>query len=98
MLNVPPDYEPLLQAANVTRCSIESDEVPSSARSSSASSRHGLRKRVRRRQHAQRFAPAQIPVIDIFATADSGRNAITLADKTAEAFQKYIVQQQDRAR
>ncbi len=99
VLNVPPDYEPLLQAANVYPTLIESDEVAElrtklygelpgtvSANAYSAVST------------PQRFAPAQIPVIDIFATADTGPNAITLADKTAEAFKKYIVQQQDRAR
>ena len=46
----------------------------------------------------QRYAPAQIPVIDIFATSATAKEAITLADETAEAFKRYILQQQNRAR
>ncbi len=98
VLNVPPDYEPLLAAANVYPLLIESDEVSSlrtklfgpldgtvSANAYSAVST------------PQRFALAQVPVIDIFATSATGLGAITLADKTAEAFKRYILQQQDRA-
>ena len=98
VLNMPPDYEPLLAAANMYPLLIESDEV-SNLRTLKFGELEGT---ISANAYSavstpQRYAPAQIPVIDIFATSATGLGAITLADKTAEAFKLYILKQQDRA-
>lgn len=98
VVNVPPDYEPLLAAANLYPLLIESDEV-ADLRSEMFGTLPGA---VSANAYSAvstptRYAPAQIPVIDIFATSGTAKEAITLADATAEAFKRYILQLQNRA-
>jgi hypothetical protein len=99
VLNMPPDYEPLLAAANMYPVLIESDEV-SNLRTSMFGELEGT---VSANAYSavstpQRYSPAQIPVIDIFATSATGAGAITLADKTAAAFKRFILNEQNRAK
>lgn len=95
---VPPNVEPLLAAANLYPLLIVSDEVTQ------------LRTKIYGPQTGsvtanafsavstpQRFAPAQIPVIDIFATSGAPKQAITLANTTADAFGRWIRIEQNRA-
>lgn len=44
-----------------------------------------------------RYEPTTLPVIEIFAAADTAAGAITLAQGTVDAFRRYITNQQDRA-
>jgi hypothetical protein len=98
VVNDSPNVQPLLAAANMFPLLIESDEVAQ------------LRERmfgpipgdvVANAYSAvstpQRYSPAQIPVIDIFATSPTTKQAISLAETTADAFKRWIRLEQDRA-
>ncbi len=93
-----PNVQPLLAAANLYPLLIESDDVAKlrtkmfgnlpgavTANAFSAVST------------PVRFSPAQLPVIDIYATSDTGRDAVALAEATAKAFKQWISTEQDRA-
>jgi hypothetical protein len=93
-----PNVAPLLAAANLYPLLIESDQV--------AQQRERMFGQLPGTVQAQaftavstpsRYSPAQIPVIDILATAGSPQNAVTLADATAKAFNRYIRLEQNRA-
>lgn len=94
----PPNVQPLLAAANIYPSIIVSDDVTRlrtkmfgplpgrvTANALSAVST------------PQRFAPAQIPIIDIFATAESPTQAITLANATSDAFGSWVKAEQNRS-
>lgn len=96
---VPPNVQPLLAATNVYPSIIVSDEVtrlrtkmfgplPGTVRANAFSAV----------STPQRFAPAQIPIIDIFATSASPKQAITLANATSDAFVRWIKAEQNRSR
>ena len=98
VLNEPPNVQPLLNAANLYPLLIESDQVarqrermfgslPGTVQSNAYSAV----------STPQRYSPAQIPVIDIYATSGTADQAITLAKATAAAFTRYIRLEQDRA-
>jgi hypothetical protein len=46
---------------------------------------------------ANRYQPSQIPVIELFATADSADDAIALASATSQAFRQWMSREQQRA-
>jgi hypothetical protein len=98
VVNEPPNVQPLLTAANLYPLLIESDDVarlreerygelPGTVVASAYSAV----------STPQRFSPAQLPVIDIFATSDTSRQAVALADATAETFNRWVRREQDRA-
>lgn len=98
VLNMPPNVQPLLAATNLYPLLIESDAVaqlrekmfgqlPGTVQANAVSAV----------STPQRYAPAQIPVIDIFATAASAQQAIKLAEATADAFKRWVRVEQDRA-
>lgn len=98
VLNVPPNVQPLLAAANLYPLLIESDAVaslredmfgplPGTVRANAFSAV----------STPQRYSPAQIPVIDIFATSGTPRQAIELAEATADAFTRWVRTEQNRA-
>ncbi len=95
---VPPNVAPLLAAANLYPTIIVSDDVRTlrtkmfgqlpgnvTANAFSAVST------------PQRFSPAQLPVIDIFATSGTPKQAITLANATSDAFVRWIRAEQNRS-
>ena len=99
VLNQPPNVQPLLAAANLYPLLIESDNVarlrqqmfgpiPGTVQASAYSAV----------STPSRYAPAQIPVIDVFATSPTRKQAIALADATVVAFKVWIKKQQSRAR
>ena len=99
VVDQPPNVQPLLAAANLYPLLIESDEV-SQLRTKmfgpipgtvTASAYTAV-------STPTRFLPAQIPVIDIFATSPTTKQAIALADATVAAFKVWITRQQNRAR
>lgn len=98
IVNDQPNVAPLLAAANVYPQLIVSDEVARlrekmfgtlpgdvTANAFSAVST------------PSRYSPAQIPIIDIFATSASSGQAIELADATANAFTRWVRQKQNSA-
>jgi len=98
VINEPPNVEPLLAAANVYPLLIASDDVarlreklfgplPGTVTATAFTAV----------STATRFLPAQLPVIDIFATSSRPREATTLAQATAETFKRWIKREQDRA-
>lgn len=98
VLNLPPNVQPLLAAANLYPLLIESDSV-ADLREEMFGPLPGT---VRANAYSavitpQRYAPAQIPVIDIFATSGSPSQAITLAEATADAFKRWVRVEQNRA-
>jgi len=98
VLNVPPNVQPLLQAANLYPLLIESDVV-ASVREDMFGPLPGT---VRANAFSavstpQRYSPALIPVIDIFATSGTPRQAIELAEATADAFTRWVRREQNRA-
>ncbi len=95
---VPPNVQPLLAAANLYPLIIVSDDV--------TRLRTKMFGRLPGRVTAnafsavstpQRFSPAQLPVVDIFATSSTPKQAITLANATADAFGRWIRIEQNRA-
>lgn len=98
VVNEPPDVQPLLNAANYYPNVIESDQV-AALREKMFGPLEGT---VQANAYSavstpQRYVPAQIPVIDIFATAGTPDQAVTLADSTTAAFTRFIKIQQNRA-
>lgn len=98
VVNDPPNVQPLLNAANIYPLLIESDQVASQRKKMFGP----LPGTVQANAYSavstpQRYSPAQIPIIDIFATSGTAKQAITLADATAAAFERFIKLQQDRA-
>lgn len=93
-----PNVQPLLAAANVYPLLIESDEV-ARLREEMFGPLPGdvIANAYSAVSTPQRYSPAQIPVIDIFATATTTKQATTLAGATAEAFTRWIRLEQDRA-
>lgn len=96
---VPPNVQPLLAAANLYPLLIVSDDV-TKLRTKMFGSLPG---RVTANAFSavstpQRYSPAQIPVIDIFATSGTPRQAIALANATSDAFRRWIQVEQDRAK
>jgi hypothetical protein len=95
---VPPNVAPLLAAANLYPTIIVSDDV----RALRTKMFGQLPGRVTANAFSavstpQRFSPAQLPVIDIFATAGSSKQAITLANATSQAFVRWIRAEQNRS-
>jgi hypothetical protein len=99
VINEPPNVQPLLTAANFYPQVIESDDVAKlreemfgplpgtvTANAYSAVST------------PTRFVPAQIPVIDIFASSETAKGAVALANATVDAFQAWIKAEQNRAK
>lgn len=93
-----PDVQPLLTAANLYPLLIESDDI--------AQLRTKLFGKLPGTVAANaytavstptRFLPAQLPIIDIFATSATPSQAVTLADATAKTFRRWIRTEQDRA-
>jgi hypothetical protein len=98
VVNEVPNVQPLLTAANLYPLLIESDDV-AKLREEKFGPLPGV---VTSRTFTavstpSRFSPAQLPVVDIFATSPTPRQAIALADATADAFKRYIRAQQTRA-
>lgn len=95
---VPPNVQPLLAAANLYPLLIVSDDV-TRLRTKMFGALPGrvTANAVSAVSTPQRFSPAQIPVIDIFATSGSPKQAITLANSTADAFGRWIRIEQNRA-
>lgn len=93
-----PNVQPLLTAANLYPLLIESDDV--------AMLRTKLYGKLPGTVAANaytavstptRFLPAQLPIVDIFATSSTPTQAVNLADATAKTFMKWIRAEQDRA-
>jgi hypothetical protein len=95
---VPPNVQPLLAAANLYPLIIVGDDV-----TRLRTKMYGpLPGRVSAQAYSavstpQRFSPAQIPVIDIFASSSTPKQAITLANATADAFGRWVRIEQNRA-
>lgn len=94
-----PDTRTLVAAANVYPLLIESDDV-----ALLRSERFGdLPGEVRAQAifsgaTATRYQPSEIPVIDIFATADEPSDAIALASATSTTFRRWMSREQNRAK
>jgi hypothetical protein len=88
---------PLLAAANVYPVLIESDEVAQLRRE-----RYGampgtvVASAYTAVRTTTRFSPAQLPVVDIAATSSTAREAMALAQATADTFELWIRRAQDR--
>lgn len=95
---VPPNVEPLLAAANLYPLLIVSDDV-TRLRTKMFGAMQGTvaANAFSAVSTPSRFSPAQIPVIDIFATADGPKQSIKLANATADAFGRWIRIEQNRA-
>ena len=93
-----PDVQPLLAAANLFPALIESDQV-ADLRNRMFGELPGTvqANAVTAVSTPSRYAAAQLPLIDVLASAGSEPDAVTLAESTAVAFNRYIRQQQDRA-
>jgi hypothetical protein len=93
-----PNVQPLLTAANLYPLLIESDDVAKLRTKMFGKLRGSVRANAYSAVSTpQRFSPAQLPVIDIFATSGTSRESIALADATAKAFKSWIRAEQDRA-
>ena len=99
VFNQPPNVQPLLAAANLYPLLVESDDVarlrekmfgklPGTVTANAYSAV----------STPSRYSPAQIPVIDIFATSGTKQQAIALADATVDAFKEWIKAEQNRAK
>jgi hypothetical protein len=93
-----PDVQPLLAATNVYPLLIESDEV-AALREEKYGPMPGdvIATAFTAVSTPQRFLPAQLPIIDIVATSSSPREAMALAQATADTFELFIRRAQDRA-
>jgi hypothetical protein len=93
-----PNVQPLLAAANLYPLLIESDQV-AQQRDKMFGPLSGTvqANAVTAVSTPSRYAAAQLPVIDILASAGSERDAVTLAEATATAFDRYIRLEQNRA-
>jgi hypothetical protein len=93
-----PDFQPLLAAANLYPSLIESDQV-----AELREERYGLFQgdvfatAYTAVSTPQRFLAAQLPLIDIVATSPTAREAMALAQATADTFGIWIKREQDRA-
>lgn len=93
-----PDVQPLLAAANLYPLLIESDDVARLREEKfgllpgevSATAYTAV-------STPQRFLPAQLPIIDIVATSPTPREAMALAQATANTFELWVKRAQDRA-
>jgi len=94
----PPNVQPLLTAANLYPLLIESDDV-ARLRTKLYGKLQGtvIANAFTAVSTPTRFLPAQLPVIDIFATSSTPSQAVTLADATAKTFTRFIRTEQDRA-
>jgi hypothetical protein len=94
----PPDVKTLVDAANVYPLLIESDDV-SHLRDDIYGPLPGAvtAQAIFATATASRYQPSQIPVIELFATADTPDDAVALAAATSKAFQRWIVREQNRA-
>jgi hypothetical protein len=97
-VNEAPDVSTLVDAANLFPLLIESDDV-SRVRSEQSGDLPGdvAAKAIFATATANRFQPSGIPVIELFATADSPDHAVNLATATSKAFRTWIVREQNRA-
>jgi hypothetical protein len=93
-----PDVKTLVDAANVYPLLIESDDV-AQLRTEMFGSLEGevSAQTIYAAATAARYLPSDIPVLEVFATAGTPKAARTLAGATTEAFQKWIVREQQRA-
>lgn len=93
-----PDIQPLLAAANLYPSLIESDEV-ASLREEKYGALQGdvFATAYTAVSTPQRFLPAQLPLIDIVATSPTAREAMALAQATADTFGLWIKREQDQA-
>ncbi len=93
-----PDVQPLLAAANLYPSLIESDEV-ASLREENYGALQGdvFATAYTAVSTPQRFLPAQLPLIDIVATSPTAREAMALAQATADTFELWIKREQDQA-
>lgn len=94
----PPDVKTLVDAANVYPLLIVSDEV-SQLREKLFGPLPGevAAQTIFASATANRYQPSQIPVIELFGTAGSPEEARALAGATSEAFQRWIIREQNRA-
>jgi hypothetical protein len=95
----PPDVKTLVDAANVYPLLIVSDEV-SQLREKMYGSLPGEvnAQTIFATATASRYQPSQIPVIELFGTADTPEDARALAAATSKAFRQWIIREQDRAK
>ena len=93
-----PNVQPLLAAANLYPLLIESDQVAQQRERMFGELPGTVQANaVTAVSTPSRYSAAQLPVIDILASAGSERNAVTLAKATATAFDRYIRLEQNRA-
>lgn len=97
-VNETPDVSTLVDAANLFPLLIESDEV-SRLRTEQSGDIPGevTAKAIFATATANRYQPSGIPVIELFATAGSPRDATALAGATSKAFRTWIVRKQNQA-
>jgi hypothetical protein len=93
-----PNVQPLLAATNVYPLIIESDEV-ARLREEKFGALPGevLATAYTAVSTPTRFLPAQLPIIDIVATSAAPREAITLAQATADTFEVWVRRAQNEA-
>jgi hypothetical protein len=98
VINEPPNYQPLLAAANLYPLLIESDDV-AELREKMFGQLPGtvLATAYTSVSTPTRFTPAQLPIIDILATSSTAPEAVRLAQATADTFKQWIRQAQVRA-
>lgn len=93
-----PNVQPLLAAANLYPLLIESDQVAQQREKMFGPLSGTVQANaVTAVSTPSRYAAAQLPVIDVLASAGSERDAVTLAEATATAFDRYIRLEQNRA-
>ena len=98
VVNETPNVQPLLSAANLYPLLIESDEV-----AKLRDERYGvlpgdvIATAYTSVSTPTRYVPAELPIIDVVATSSTAREAMTLAQATADTFKLWIKTAQDRA-
>jgi hypothetical protein len=98
VVNEAPNVQPLLAAANLYPLLIESDDV-ARLRENTYGMLPGTVTATAYTAVStpMRFLPAQLPIVDIYATSSTPREAIALAEATADTFQTWIGRTQTRA-
>ncbi len=95
----PPDTRTLVAATNVYPLLIESDDV-AALRTKMFGEIEGeiVAQAIFAAATAARYQPSEIPVIELFATSDSPKDAIALAGATSKAFRAWMAREQGKAK
>jgi hypothetical protein len=94
-----PDIGILVRVANLYPLLLESDEVADLREEMFGPLRGDVRAQgVFSFVNQNRYEPTTLPVIEVFAVSDTAKGAVALAEGTVQAFRRYILNQQNRAK